>query len=243
MKYVVGIVLFFLCLFVYTKVVGPIPFAINSVQTTKSDTFQVTGEGKATAVPNTATISFGITKQANTVADAQNQTNSVVKSILASLQKLGIESKDIKTTDYSLQPNYNFNSGSQAITGYTVTQTVQVKIQPLDKVNKTLDTLTSNGANLIGQVSFGFDDATAQKLEDQARQDAVKQAKTKAESLAKASGIHLGSIINVTENQAVPSPILMDTAKLGAGEAAVPTQVTPGENTISTTITLSYQIY
>lgn len=239
------IILFFLCLLIYTRIAGPVPFAVNSIQTTKTDTFQVDGEGKATGVPNQATISFGVTKQASIVADAQNQTNTAVQKILDSLNTLGIEAKNIKTTDYSVQPNYNFGGATQTITGYTVTQTVEVKIQPLDKVNQTLDALTASGANIVGQIRFGFDDATQQKLEDEARLDAVNKAKQKAESLAQASGIHLGSIINVVEtpDQGAPQPILMNAAKLDAGTAQQPSQVTPGENTISTTITISYQTY
>ena len=244
-KLIAAILFFFLCLFVYTKLAGPIPFTVNSVQTTKSTTFDVSGDGKATGVPNTATISFGVTKQASTVADAQDQTNAAINSIMDKLKTLGIDTKNIKTTDYNVNPNYNFGN-SQSISGYTVTQTVQVKVDPLDKVNKTLDAITAAGANLVGQVSFGFDDATQQKLEDQARADAVKIAKAKAESLAKAAGIRLGSIINITENVNTPMPILMNTAAkvgLGAGESAQPSQVTPGENSITTTVTLSYQIY
>lgn len=245
-KVIAAILFFFFCLFVYTKLAGPIPFFVNSIQTTKTDTFQVDGVGKATGIPNQATISFGVTKQASTVADAQNQTNTAVQKILDNLKSLGIDTKNIKTTNYSVQPNYTFGNATQTISGYTVTQTVEVKIQPLDKVNKTLDTITASGANIVGQISFGFDNATQQKLEDEARLDAVNQAKQKAESLARASGIHLGNIINVVENPApvVPQPILMNAAKLDTGTSeAQPSQVTPGENTISTTITISYQTY
>lgn len=238
------ILFFFLSLLVYTRLAGPIPFSVNSVQTTKTDTFQVTGEGKATGIPNTAIISFGVTKQASTVADAQNQTNTAIEKIMDSLKNLGIETKNIKTTDYSVQPSYNLGGNIQSINGYSVTQTIEVKIQPLEKVNNTLDALTASGANIVGQVNFGFDDSTQQKLEDQARTEAVKVAKTKAESLARASGIHLGNIINVVESGAqIPRPILMNAAdKLGGGESQ-PTQLTPGENTISTSVTLSYQTY
>lgn len=243
---VIVILLFFLCLLVYTKTAGPIPFAVNSVQTTKTDVFQVDGEGKATAAPNTATVAFGVTKQAPTVAAAQDQTNTAVQNILNNLKNIGIDTKNIKTTNYSVQPNYSFGGTAQTITGYTVTQNVEVKIQPLDKVNKTVDTITASGANLVGQVSFGFDDATKQKLEDQARQEAVNIAKRKAEGLAKAAGIHLGSIINVIENQSqpiVPMPMNI-AAKLErpAGETQQ-TDITPGQNTVSTTVTLVYQTY
>lgn len=235
-----GIILFFfLCLFAYTRV-APFPLLINSVQTNKTDMFQVSGTGKATAVPNTATISFGVTKQAATVPDAQTQTNNAISTILNGLKSQGIAEQDIKTTNYSVNPNYQ---EGQTISGYTVTQNIQVKVEPLDKVNTVLNIVTQQGANLVGQVSFGFDDKTQQKLEDEARSQAVQNAKEKAQSLASAAGIHLGNVINVVEAQMPPTPIpFVQTLRVGEA-AAQPTQVTPGENTITSTITLSYQIY
>jgi len=236
-----AILFFFLCLFLYTKFLGPFPFSVNSIQTTKTDVFQVDGQGSATAVPNSANISFSVTKQATNVQDAQNQTNSTVQKVLDGLKQDGIDAKDIKTTNYSLSPNYTVNS---TISGYSVTQSIQLHLEPLDKTNNAIDTITSNGGNNIGQVDFGFDDATQASLEDKARKDAVEKAKAKAESLARASGIRLGPIINVVESSnTIPRPVpLMMNAKAGAGESQ-PTQVTPGESTISTSVTLSYQIY
>src|SRR5260221_14188121 len=87
----------FLFLFLYFKLVGPIPFAINSVQTTKSNVFQVTGDGKATAIPDIAHIYFGVTKQASTISDEQNQTNSAMLTVLSGLKQNGIDEKDVKT--------------------------------------------------------------------------------------------------------------------------------------------------
>lgn len=244
-KVIAAILFFFLCLFLYTKFLGPFPFAVNSVTTTKQDLFQVTGEGSATAVPDTAHISFGVTKQSTTVADAQNQTNTAINNVLDALKQMDVSTKDIKTTDYSVNPNYNFDGSSQTIIGYTVTQNIDLKVQPLDKVNKVLDTITKNGANLVGQVSFGFTDTKEQQLEDQARKDAVMKAKAKADSLAKAAGVHLGSIINIQENNAQP-PVIMPLRAAGAEkitDQSVPTQVTPGTATVTTSITLSYQLY
>lgn len=238
------ILFFFLCLFLYTKFLGPFPFAVNSVQTTKTDLFQVTGQGSATAVPDTAHISFGVTKQATTVQDAQNQTNTVVNAILDALKKLGINTKDLKTTNYSVNPNYNFNAGTQTITGYTVTQNIDLKVQPLDKVNESIDTITKNGANLVGQVSFGFTDDKEQQLENEARKDAVTKARSKAESLSKAAGVHLGNVINIQENPQ-ETPIIMPMAVQGkvVNDQSAPTQITPGTSTITTSVTLSYQLY
>ena len=241
-----AVILFtFVCLLVYTKIAGPLPLYINSVQTTKQTSFQVTGEGKATAVPNQATISFGVTKQAATVADAQNQTNTAIDTIMNALQKQGIDTKDIKTTDYSVNPQLNYQAIPQTITGYQVSQTVQLKIHQLDKVNTLLDTITGSGANIVNQVSFGFDDATKQKLEDQARQEAVKAAKTKAESMARIAGFHLGRIVDVQENFGgipQPLPVMAFDKAAGAGNVAQ-SNITPGQNDISVTVTLSYETY
>ena len=244
-KILAAILLFFACLFVYTKVVGPFPFAVNSVQTSKQDLFQVTGEGSSTAVPDTAHVIFGVTKQSSTVADAQNQTNTAVNAILDALKKMGVNTKDLKTTDYSVNPNYNFNGGTQTITGYTVTQNIDVKIQPLDKVNQAIDTITKNGANLVGQVSFGFSNDLEQKLEDEARKDAVTKAKAKAVGLASAAGVHLGPIINITENPTTPLPIVRPMALEGKLQDtnSAPTEVTPGTSEVTTSVTLSYQLY
>lgn len=236
------ILFIFFFFYLYTKLAGPVPFYINSIQTTKTDLFQVSGTGQVSAVPDMATISFSVTKQANTVADAQNQTNSAISQILSALRNSGISDQNIKTTSYNVEPNYDFSSG-QKITGYTASQDVQVKLTSLDKVNQTLDTVTGNGANVVGGVSFGFSDTFSQKLQDQARQIAVTQAKQKAQSLANAAGIHLGQIVNVTENNPAPLPIVHPLALSAQPSQSQPTQVTPGQNTVSSTITLSYQTY
>ncbi len=241
-KPVISIIVFFVALFLYTKFAGPIPFFVNSIQTTKTTQFQATGEGKVAAVPNMATISFAVTKNAGTVAEAQEGTNSTIQKVMDGMKKLGISDKDIKTTNYSVSPNYQL--GSSQISGYTVTQSVDVKVSPLDKVNQALDAVTANGANVVGQVNFGFDEKTQQKLEDQARQEAVADAKAKAESLAKAAGIHLGKVVDVEES-GNPMPIIRPMAleKAAGSLDTTPTNVTPGENSIETSVTLSYETY
>lgn len=239
------LIAFFLLFFVSIKLFGPIPFAVDSIQTTKTNTFQVSGVGKASDVPDSASVSFGVTKNATTIADAQNQTNTLITTITDALKKEGIEEKNIKTTNYNVNPNYDFTSGRQTITGYTVTQTIDLTIQPIDKVNKVLDILTTNGANIVNQVNFTFSDAKKKALENKAREMAVKEAKDKAQGLSQAAGIHLGRIIDVTEETAQePRPIMpMVAQEKGLGAAGAPSQVTPGENSISLTVTLSYETY
>jgi uncharacterized protein YggE len=239
-----AILFFFILLFIYTKVAGPIPFAVNSVTTQKTNLFQASGIGKVTVIPNTAAISIGVTKTAPTVSQAQDQTNTAVNNILNSIKSLGIDTKDIKTTDYSVNPQYNYNAGSQTITGYSVTQTIQVKIQPIEKANKVVDAATANGANLVNGITFTVDDATLKQKQDEARKLAVNDAKQKAQSLAGAAGMRLGNIVDVQESsdEIAPRPVMMKAA--GAANADIQsTQLPAGETNITSNITLSYQTY
>ncbi len=241
-KIILAIILFFFALFIYTKLAGPIPFLINSYVTSKNDLFQSVGEGSASQAPDTATISFGVTKSSSTVSDAQNQTNKAINSVLESIKNLGVSEKDLKTTNYSVNPNYSFE-GIQKISGYTVTQNIELKIKDIKNTNRLIDAITGNGGNLIGQVQFGFDDKTKAKLEDKARKEAVGNAKEKAQSLANAAGVRLGKIINVTESQDnFPRPIPFESAKSDIQETPS-TNITPGENNIKISVTLTYETY
>jgi uncharacterized protein len=235
-----GILLVF---FFYTKLAGPIPFSVNSVTTTKANLFSVSGTGKATGIPDTAVISIGVTKTSSTVADAQSQTNTATNKIIEDLKKLGIAQKDIKTTNYNVNPNYDYARGAQNITGYTITQTLEAKVSPIDIASKAIDVATLDGANLVNGATFTFSDKTKKDLENKARTEAVRMAKEKAQSLSKATGINLGKIVDVQEsNGYTPRPILMMAAK-GAEDnsTAGATQLQPGENSIEIDITLSYE--
>lgn len=237
---------FFLCLFLYTKFIGPFPFNINSVQTTKTNLFEVQGEGKAIAIPNTASISFGVTKQATNVADAQNQTNTTINTILNAIKQLGIEPKDITTTNYSIYPNYEYSTGKQAANGYTVSQNIELKLSPIEKASKAVDILTAKGADMVGGLTFTLDDQSQKQMQDKARKMAVESAKQKAQNLAGIAGIHLGRVVDVQENTNTPGGVMyggIGLMKAVPEGASPPTQLPTGQTTISTTVTLSYETY
>lgn len=226
--------------FLYVKFAGPIPFSVNSIQTTKTNLFSVSGTGKVTGIPDTARLSIGVTKTAATVAAVQEQANSAANKIIQGLRNLGIAEKNIKTTNYSVNPDYDYNRETQNITGYTVTQTLQVDITPIDIANKVIDSATADGANLVGSINFIFNEKTKKDLENKARVEAVKIAREKAESLAKATGIRLGRIVDVQESGSY-EPRLYMMADTLEGKSAPDTELQPGENSITTTITLSYE--
>lgn len=236
------ILAFFVILFIYTKAAGPIPFSISSVTTSKSDTFNVSAEGTVFAKPDIATLNVGISAQGATVKAVQDQTNSIINKVSASIKELGVEEKDIQTTNYQINPNYDFQSGTQRITGYSASTNLSIKVRNIDLVNQVIDQATENGANQVGGVTFDVDDRA--KVENEARQKAVEAAKKKAESAAKIAGFKLGRLVNYSEDfVGGPRPIPLRMS-VGAPEAQeLETAVEPGSSEIRVVVTLSYEIF
>lgn len=238
------ILILFLAVFVFSRLGGTIPVSVNSVQTQKTNLFTATGTGKATAIPDSAQISLGVTETSNSISDLQQKLNTKTNSIIDALKKLGVEEKNIKTSNYSISPTYDFTQG-QRITGYTASQNLDIKTN-IELANRTVDTATAAGANVVGGVNFTFDDATREKLENEARKQAVAEAKKKAQSLASVAGIRLGRVIDVQEQSMGGVIPVAQSLRLDAGEANKTdstTNLTPGENSIEITVTLSYETF
>ncbi len=231
--------------FVLAKVFGPIPFTVNSITTTKSDLFSVSGTGEVKGIPSKASISVGITETAKTADEAKNQANKVINDITNQLKTLGVAEKDIKTSNFSSYPEREMmpvNSGGNTNSGYTVTENLDITFDSVDKANKGLDIATAAGANNIGGVQFTLDEKKKEELEQQARIAAINDAKTKAQKLANAAGIRLGRVLNISESQGgFPLPMAAKAMDAQGTTNATPTQLNPGENTVSITVTLSYE--
>ncbi len=230
--------IFFVILFIYTKIAGPIPFAINSITTTKSTTFDVTGQGKVTIKPDSTTISAGVSATGATTSVVQNQINSLINAVTTAVKNVGIDSKDIQTANYNINPTYNYSEGTQKITGYTANTTLTIKVNDLTKANAVIDAVTAAGATNVN--SRGFSNSDSTNAENQARQLAIADAKKKAQDIANIAGFHLGKIINYSENSG-GSPRQFDVSSLKVG-GGTGTNIEPGTNEVTINITLSYQI-
>lgn len=217
---------------------------ITSVVTQKQDFFTVSGEGKVTAVPDTAVIELGINTSESSVKDAQSKANTVIASISTALQEMGINKADIKTTNYNVYPQYDYRPGVvNKINGYQVNANLSVTVREIDKANNVIDTATNKGANTVGGIQLTVNDDKQKELLQQAREEAVKEAKMKAESLAKAAGISLGKIINIQESSpSMPRPMFAMAEKaVGAGGGNDGTQIQPGSTDIVSSVTLFYE--
>lgn len=235
----------FLSLFIFTKIFGPIPFSVNSITTDKQNLFTVTGTAEKTAVPDTAMVSLGINKNSPTVETAKDEVNKIINKITDDLKNMGVSEKDIKTSNYSVNPNYDYRDGSQKANGYSVSANIEVKLKSIEKANSAIDTATRDGATQVGGVQFVLNDDERKKAEDEARKEAIQKAKEKASSIAQAAGIHLGRIVDVQESGSgtEPRPYYGLTADTKQSAPEEPTQLNPGENKVVSTVTLSFETY
>lgn len=241
----VGIALGFAGTVLLSRVTGPFPLQISQTTTNKQSAFDVTGEAKISTIPDKAEVSLGITINEPTVKAAQDKANTVINAITDELTKLGVEKKDIKTDSYTLYPQYDYQAGGQRITGYNVSAMVNVSLSDFARLNQAVDLATKAGANQISGISFTLSDEKRKEVENEARQQAIDDAKDKAQKLASISGMRLGRIINVTEGQTPKMgiyPVAMESmARDAGGGAGAPTNVEPGSTTFSYSVTLSYE--
>ena len=226
----------------YFRFVGSVPFSVSQTTTEKKTTFDVDGEGKVTAIPDTAEINLGIQVNKSTVEAAQKEANEKINKINDELKKLGIEEKYIKTINYSLYPEYDYRAG-QKIVGYNINITLKIKVKDFDKINQVIDTATSLGTNQIGNLSFTIDDEKLEELKMEARKQAIEKAKKKAKEIANAGGLRLGRIVNISEStpsDSYPTPLLRETGIGGTAEEQK-TEIQPGESEITISVVLSYE--
>jgi uncharacterized protein YggE len=222
---------------------GSFPLSITSTVTQKTDLFTAGGEGKVLAKPDTAEVTIGLEKSGSSITSLQNEVNTATNKLVADLKKLGVEEKYIRTASYNLSPNYDWSTGRQRITGYTLSVRLAVKTKNLDKINEVIDTATIDGANQIYGLNLTVDEEKMRELQKQAREIAIKEAKQKAEELARPAGIHLGKIINVSENLTTPwEPRPLYNLEKAPAAGGAPTEIQPGEAEVRVQVTLSYQV-
>lgn len=236
--FVVAIVLHFYSLF-------GAGFPINQVVTQKDEVFSVTGEGRVSATPNSANISLGVASEASTALLAQEQANQAMSRVIESIKAQDIDEADIETTDYTIFPQYGLGSDETArrIIGYNVNINLRVHIRDLDKLNSVIDSATAAGSNQIGNIELVVNDEVRKNLLKQAREEAVAEAKEKAQTLASAAGVTLGRVINVAESEPATPPVpLQAEAALDITRVGAPTQIEPGTTEVVSQITIFYEI-
>ena len=198
----------------------------------------VTGEATVSVPPDLAEIDGGVTSEAKTAREASDANNAAMSKVLSALKGAGIAEKDFQTSRLSLQPQYAPNRpGPSAVVGYRASNRVTIRLRDVSKVAGVIDTLVAAGANEIGGINFMVSNAS--KLLDEAREQAIADARRKAEIYAKAAGVTLGAPLDISEGG---SPGPMPFRKMAANMAAAPVPVAQGEETLRLTVSVSWAI-
>lgn len=217
------------------------------------NSISVSGEGEVVSIPDVATFSFSVSADAKVASDAQKQVTEKVDVILAELKNLGIEEKDIKTSDYSIWPKYSYDSvvcssiycppSRQFQDGYTVTHGISVKVRKTEDVGKAFSLAGDNGATNLSGISFTVDDI--ESVLDEARAKAIAQAKDKAEMLARELGVRLVRVVSYYDNVG-GGPIPYYAEGMGGDMVKTSTASVPsipvGENKVTMNVTVIYEI-
>lgn len=216
--------------------IGKTPDIINQVT--------VTGTAKIATAPDIALLNIGIISEGATVNAAQKGTTEKMNNIVNSLKNdFKIDSKDIKTENFSVNPKYDWSSGRQSIIGYTVSQSVSVKVRNFDNTGNILAKATELGANSVSGPNFQIDDP--EKAKSVAREQAIAQAKEKAKTLADQVGIKLGRIVNFYEGGGDYPNVYYGMGGAMADSASVKLSapsIEPGTQDVQLTVSISYEI-
>jgi uncharacterized protein YggE len=195
----------------------------------------VTGQATVAVAPDMATIRIGVTSQGKTAREASESNSKRMTAVLGAIKDSGIADRDVQTSQLSLQPQYDPNKGGTAnLLGFQVTNQLTIKIRDIAQLPGILDRAIAAGANEMSGIAFVVSEQS--KLLDQARDDAIADARRKAELYAKAAGAKLGRVVSITEEGAPSPPHPMQAMRAGA----VP--VAPGEQTLRASVTVSYEM-
>jgi uncharacterized protein len=209
----------------------PPPFTDGTV-------LDVSATGKTTRVPDVATIRAGVVTQSATATDALAQNAQRMAKVLDALKAAGVQARDIQTANVSLQPQYRSEPNqSPVITGYQASNTVSIRFRDIAKSGAILDTLAKQGANQIDGPDLSLDQPDAAM--DEARVDAVKRARARADLYAKAAGLSVSRILTISEGGEISGPRPVMYARAVAGYAA-DTQIAAGESDVTVTITVRF---
>ena len=204
----------------------------------------VGGEGTVTVTPDVATLSLGVEVQAVSVAVAQSQAAETMDEVMAALTDNGIAEKDIQTQYYSIYPvsRWDEDSREEIIVGYRVTNTVSAKIREIDKAGTIIDAVASAGGDFtrINGIYFSVDDPS--DYYGEAREEAMADARAKAEQLAELAGGRLGKATYISESSPTPPSVYRGGDVYEESAMAAPTPISPGETEITLTVQVAYSI-
>lgn len=208
------------------------------ISATTPTTLTLSATGTQTATPDMATIRFAVVTQGSTASEAMKANNTQMNAVMASLQKAGIDTRDIQTSSLNLNPQYDYQNGqAPKLTGYQAQDQITVRVNDIKRTGPVVDAVIKAGINQIGSIDFGLKDDSA--LRDAARKAAVAALQQRARLYADAAGMKVGRLLTLEEGAEAstqpPRPVMMM-----AKAASDSTPVSEGQLEISVPVTATF---
>jgi len=205
------------------------------------DIMTTTGTAEVNVVPDEVLLQVGVENQSPRAKSAKAATDATSRRILSALKELGIDTKDIQTAYLSLQPQFDYRKGMR-VSYFSAEQTLTVKLRDTSKIDEVLDALIKAGGNRVDGIEY--QSSEMRKYRDQARDNAVKAAREKAEALAKALGQQIGKAYSIQEDQ--PQAYSYANAIVGGlapdKTRALAASTSPGQMKVSAAVTVNFEL-
>ena len=241
-----------LVIFAFSAVAYVFVYAQSVEKTYPTRTFSVDGEGAIDVVPDVARFSVSVvTEGGRNIVDVQSENAKKIAAVHTFLTGQGIEKKDIRTTTYALVPRYDYPNCNDftvcpppSIAGYSLTQSFEVTVHDFEKIGGILSGVVEKGVNTVSDIAFTLDDASAAKNE--ARVEAMKKAREKAQAIARAGDFRLGKLMALYEDGSTVMPVGEGGFATRDGvmeqKSAISPVIEPGVQPTKVRVTLTYEI-
>ena len=211
----------------------------NSIQ--PETTLSISAEGRVNREPDIAFLNAGVQTQGQTAQAAMSANSAAMNGVFDALAAADIDRRDMQTSNFSLQPQYDYSNrdnGQPRLTGYQASNQLTVKVRDLDTLGETMDALVSAGGNTFSGLNFALEDDRAAK--NAARDLAMKEAIARAELYAAASGYEVARVVTISESGGMrPQPMQM-MAEARAMDRATP--IASGEVGYSVTVNVVFEL-
>lgn len=197
----------------------------------------IVAEGQVTRTPDIAVIRAGVVTQDANAAAALKANAERMAAVMAAIKRLGIAERDVQTAQINLQPQYRYAEGQPpVITGYQATNTLTLRLRDVARAGAALDALATQGVNSIDGPTLTID--AMDSAMDEARVDAIRHARARAELYARAAGLSVDRIVSISEGGAgMPGPVPVLMARMEADSA---TKIAPGEQAVGVTVNVRF---
>jgi uncharacterized protein YggE len=211
------------------------------VQTISGTRLDVSVTGEVSRVPDVAIISAGVVTRSASATAAISENATRMERVREALKRAGIADRDIQTSNISLNPEYRYQENQPPqLTGYTASNTVNVRFRDIRNTGRILDALVAQGANQINGPNLTIDKPEAAL--DEARTKAIAAGRARAELYARALGMRVVRLLSVSESGGFTNPLPMVMMRAERGGVAADSKIDPGEQQVQVTVAMSFEL-